>query len=67
MAARQGNAQEWTQTDAARNAEATDRNRKGHRGISTAKYPNHAKENADERGFAGLTAGDRERNMTSFL
>ena len=38
-----------------------------HRGISTANYANHAKENAAERGWAGLTAGNGERDRTSFL
>ena len=37
------------------------------RGILTAKYANHAKKNAAERGFAILTAGNGERDMTSFL
>jgi len=37
------------------------------RGILTAKYTNHAKENAAERGLAVLTAGNGERDMTSFL
>ena len=37
------------------------------RGILTANYANHAKENAAERGWAGLTAGNGERDRTSFL
>ena len=38
------------------------------RGILTANHANHAKENAAERGFAVLTAGNGERrDITSFL